>query len=191
MKSFYSVLYLSLLGALLWLSSCNNCETSVAQFQNDDTTWTVYEPGDSLLMVDQTDTVRVFLHARLNADPIPGDGFGPADACIEQYYTRRTSVMQHNARRFPALTIMAIRTPDSMRVSLIVAQRAELLIPDLNNTLPEPVTLERQTYQNVYEVINPESGENGVSRILFNREFGFLLVEYADGRSLTRIPNRR
>lgn len=188
MKSFYSVLSLSLFGALLWLSSCNTCETSVAQFLNDDTTWTVYNPGDTLLMVDHTDTVRVFVHSRLNADPIPGDGFGPTDACIEQYYTRRTSIMQHNARRFPALTVMAIRTPDSMRVSLIVAQRAELLIPDLENTLPEPVPLEGVTYQNVYEVLNPESGENGVSRILFNREFGFLQVEYADGRSLTRVP---
>jgi hypothetical protein len=187
MKSFYSVLSISLLGSLLWLSSCNTCETSVAQFQNDDTTWTVYQPNDSLLMVDHTDTVRVFLHTRLNSDLIPGDGFGPADACIEQYYTRRTSIMQHNARRFPALTVMAIRTPDTMRVSLIVAQRAELLIPDLNNTLPEPQTIGGQTYQNVYEVLNPESGPNGVSRILFNRDFGFLRIEYADGRSLTRV----
>lgn len=188
MKSFYPLISLSLFGALLWLSSCNTCETSVAQFQEEDTNWTVYEPGDSLLMVDHTDTVRVFLHTRLNADPIPGDGFGPTDACIEQYYTRRTSIMQHNTRRFPALTVMAIRTPDSMRVSLIVAQRAELLIPDLNNTLQEPQTIGGQTYQDVYEVLNPESGPNGVSRILFNREFGFLRVEYADGRSLTRIP---
>lgn len=191
MKSIYSGVYLSLLGALLWLSSCNTCETSVAQFLNDDATWTVYNPNDTLRMSDKfagTDTVRVFVHTRLNADPIPGDGFGPADACIEQYYTRRTSVMQHNARRLPALTVMAIRTPDSLRVSLIVAQRAELLIPDLNNTLPDPQILEGVTYQNVYEVLNPESGENGVSRILFNREFGFLRVDYANGRSLTRIP---
>ncbi|PKV76218.1 hypothetical protein [Pontibacter ramchanderi] len=188
MKSIRLVLYLSLFGASLWLASCNNCETSVAQFQNGDSSWTVYNSGDSLEMVDSRtpDTVRVFLNTRVNAEPIPGDGFGPADVCIEQYYTRRVSVMQHNNRRYPALTVVAVRMPDSIRVSLVVADRAELRIPDINTPDHATLAVGGITYRDVYDVTNPESSPTGVSRILFNREFGFLQVAYANGRTLTR-----
>ncbi|SIT85365.1 hypothetical protein [Pontibacter indicus] len=188
MKSIRLFLYLSLFGASLLLSSCNDCETTVAQFENDDSSWTVYNSGDSLLMVDSrtTDTTRVFRNTRINSDPIPGDGFGPADVCIEQYYTRRTSVMQHPQRRYPALTVVAVRTPDSIRVNLVVAGQADLPIPDINKPDYASLPVGEITYQDVYKVVNPDSGATGVSRILFNREFGFLQVAYANGRTLTR-----
>ncbi len=176
--------------SLLWLSSCNDCTTSVAQFENGDGDWTVYEARDTLLMVDDTDIVRVFVNTRINSDPVPGDGFGPADACIEQYYTRRTSVMQHAAspRLFPALTVVALKTPETIRINLVVAQRADLAIPDINTPQYAQLTLEEVTYQNVFEITNEDSGPDGVKLIQFNREFGFLHVEFSDGRTLTRIP---
>ena len=175
---------------LFWLSSCNDCTTSVAQFENGDSDWTVYESRDTLLMVDETDFVRVFVNTRVNSDPVPGDGFGPADACIEQYYTRRSSVMQHAAspRLFPALTVVALKTPETVRINLVVAQRDELPIPDINTPQHAQLILEDVTYQNVFDITNEESGPDGVSRILFNRDFGFLRVEFANGRTLTRIP---
>ena len=188
MKSIRIFLYLSLFGASLSLSSCNDCETTVAQFENGDSDWTVYNSGDTLRMVDSNtpDTVRVFLHTRINSDPIPGDGFGPADVCIEQYYTRRSSVMQHNIRRYPALTVVAVRMPDSIRVSLVVAGRAELRIPDTDKPDFASLPIGGITYQDVYKVVNPDSGTTGVSRILFNRQDGFLQVAYADQHTLTR-----
>ncbi|MCP2044756.1 hypothetical protein [Pontibacter sp. HSC-36F09] len=190
MKSIRLFLYLSLFGAFLWLSSCNDCETTVAQFENGDSSWTVYNAGDSLLMVDSRtpDTVRVFVNARINSDPIPGDGFGPADVCIEQYYTRRTSVMQHSDRRFPALTVLAVRMPDSIRVSLVVAGKAELPIQNTDTPDHASLAVGGITYQDVYDVVNPDSSATGVSRILFNREFGFLQVAYLNKRTLTRVP---
>ncbi|WP_230392041.1 hypothetical protein [Pontibacter sp. FD36] len=188
MKSIRLLLYLSLFGASLWLSSCNDCETKVAQFENGNSSWTVYNARDSLLMVDSNtpDTIRVFLNTRVNSDPIPGDGFGPADVCIEQYYTRRTSVMQHNNRRFPALTVVAVRMPDSIRVSLVVAGRAELRIPDVNTPDHATLPVGGVTYQDVFDLTNPDSTATGVRRILFNREFGFLQVAYFNGRTFTR-----
>ncbi|PVY41272.1 hypothetical protein [Pontibacter virosus] len=192
MKAIRLLLYLSLLGASLWLSSCNDCETTVAQFENGDSNWTVYNRDDSLLMVDSNtpDTVRVFLNTRINADPIPGDGFGPADVCIEQYYTRRTSVMQHSARRYPALTVVAVRMPDSIRVSLVVAGKTELRIPNIDTPDHATYQLESETYRDVYDVVNPDSSATGVSRILFNREFGFLQVAYLNKRTLTRTTRQ-
>lgn len=185
MKSYYTVLYLLLLGVL---SSCNDCETAVAQFQNGDATWTVYEPGDTLRMVDQSDTIRVFVHTLGTSEPIPGDGFGPGDACIEQYYTRRYSVMQHAGRRFPGLTVTATKTPDDVLVSLVVVNRAEVPIPDPDTPQLAQITLEGATYQDVFDLRLEPENDGGLSRILFNRAFGFLYVAYADGRTLTRLP---
>lgn len=193
MKSIRLFLYLSLFGASLWLSSCNDCETTVAQFENGDSSWTVYNSGDSLLMVDSRtpDSVRVFVNTRVNSDPIPGDGFGPADVCIEQYYTRRTSVMQHSDRRYPALTVVAVRMPDSIRVSLVVAGKAELPIPNTDTPNHASLPVGGITYQDVYDVVNPDSSASGVSRILFNREHGFLQVAYLNKRTLTRTTRKQ
>lgn len=187
MKSIRLFLYLSLFGASLWLSSCNDCETTVAQFENGDSSWTVYNSGDKIRMVDSNrpDTVRVFSNTRINSDPIPSEGFGPADVCIEQYYTRRTSVMQHNARRYPALTVVAVRMPDSIRVSLVVADRVELPIPDINRPDHASLPVGGVTYQDVFDIVNTDSSATGVSRILFNREHGFLQVAYLNKRTLT------
>ncbi|MBX0332508.1 hypothetical protein K3G39_04580 [Pontibacter sp. HSC-14F20] len=178
-------------GASFSLSSCNDCETTVAQFENGDSNWTVYNSGDTLEMVDNgttPDSIRVFVNTRVNSDPIPGDGFGPADVCIEQYYTRRTSVMQHSDRRFPALTVIAVRMPDSIRVSLVVAGKAELPIPNIDTPDHATYPLEGVIYSDVYDVVNPDSSATGVSRILFNREYGFLQVAYLNKRTLTRLP---
>lgn len=191
MKPLYSFLYLILCCATLGLSSCNNCESVVSQFENGDSTWTVYNQGDTLRMVDNTDTVRVFINSQVNSELIPADGFSLSDECIEQYYTRRTSIMQHasNPRRFPGLTVVALRTPETIRVNLVVVNRGDFPIPDINNPQLDELTLEGVTYRDVFDLTVEEPGTpSGLSRIQFNREFGFLHVEYADGRTLTRIP---
>jgi hypothetical protein len=192
-KAYSTIFSLAAAAFLLLFSSCNDCTTSVAQFENGDSDWTVYEARDTLLMVDRTNIVRVFVNTRVNSDPVPGDGFDVTDPCIEQYYTRRSSVMQHasSPRLFPALTVVALKTPETVRINLVVAQRADLPIPDINSPQHAQYTLEGVTYQNVFDIINEESGPDGVSRILFNRDFGFLRVEFADGRILTRIPPQR
>jgi hypothetical protein len=192
-KAYSAVFGLTVAVSLLLFSSCNDCTTSVARFGEDDSDWTVYEARDTLLMVDDTDIVRVFVSTRVNSDPVPGDGFDVTDPCIEQYYTRRSSVMQHAAspRLFPALTVVALKTPETVRINLVVAQRADLPIPDIDTPQHAEYTLEEVTYQNVYDITNEESGPDGVQRILFNRTYGFLRVEFADGRTLTRIPPQR
>lgn len=178
---------------LLGLGACNDCTTSVATFENGDSNWTVYNARDTLLMVDDTDIVRVFVNSRVNSDVVPGEGFDVTDACIEQYYTRRSSVMQHAAspRLFPALTVVALKSPETVFINLVVAQRADLPIPDINTPQHAQLTLEGVTYQNVFDINSDDSDSNDVKRILFNREFGFLHVEFTNGRTLTRIPPQR
>jgi hypothetical protein len=188
MKTVSTFLSLLLFCAMLLLGSCNNCETTVAQFENGESTWTVYNQRDTLLMVDNTDTVRVFLNSQVNSELIPGFGFATADACIAQYDTRRVSVMQHAAspRRFPGMSVVAIKSPDSIRVNLVVVNRGNFRIPDINTPQHAQKLIGGITYENVFELTNEEAEGNNVRRVLFNRAYGFLQVEFADERTLTR-----
>ena len=195
MKQIYTFTSLGLFAVLLFFSSCNDCNVSVAQFENGDSNWTVYKSRDTLRMVDENNTEFRFVNTRVTSDPVPGDGFSPADACIEQYYTRRASVMQesNNPKRLPGLTVVALKRPNDIQISLVTVNRGELRIPDINS--PNAATLEVNgfTYNNVFELVNNDSIPDGVRRILFNREYGFLQVEYFEGvtthgRILKRIP---
>jgi hypothetical protein len=187
MKPVYTFLYLLLGCSLLALSSCKDCSTSVAQFENGENTWTVYNSGAQLFMRDGTDTVR-FVNTRAISEPIPGEGFSLSDACIEQYYTRRVSTMQDPSGRLPGLSVVAIKQPDTIRVSLVVINRAEFLIPDINTPQLATQTINGNTYTNVFDLQDETAtAPTGVRRILFNREFGFLQVEYASGRVLSRL----
>lgn len=195
MKQIYTFTSLGLFAVLLFFSSCNDCNVSVAQFENGDSNWTVYKSRDTLRMVDENNSEFRFVNTRVTSDPVPGDGFSPADACIEQYYTRRASVMQesNNPKRLPGLTVVALKRPNDIQISLVTVNRGELRIPDINS--PNAATLEVNgfTYNNVFELVNNDSIPDGVRRILFNREYGFLQVEYFEGvtthgRILKRIP---
>ncbi|MDX5419735.1 MAG: hypothetical protein LPK09_11010 [Hymenobacteraceae bacterium] len=195
MKQIYTFTSLGLFAFLLFFSSCNDCNVSVAQFENGDSNWTVYKSRDTLRMVDENNSEFRFVNTRVTSDPVPGDGFSPADACIEQYYTRRASVMQesNNPKRLPGLTVVALKRPNDIQISLVTVNRGELRIPDINS--PNAATLEVNgfTYNNVFELVNNDSIPDGVRRILFNREYGFLQVEYFEGvtthgRILKRIP---
>lgn len=187
MKPVYTFLYLILGCGMLSLSSCKDCSTSVAQFENGENTWTVYNSGAQLFMRDGTDTIR-FVNTRAISEPIPGEGFSLADACIEQYYTRRVSTMQDPSARLPGLSVVAIKQPETIRVSLVVINRAELLIPDINTPQLAEQTINGVTYYDVFDLQDETAVEpNGVKRILFNRASGFLQVEYVSGRTLTRL----
>ncbi|WP_157578845.1 hypothetical protein [Pontibacter roseus] len=176
---------------LLLFSACNDCSTSVSQFENGDSTWTVYAAQDSLQMLAENDTVYTFVNVRTSSEPVPGEGFDVTDACIEQYDTRRVSVMQQadTPRRFPALTVIAQRRPNDIQVSLAVAGRGTLLIPDVNTPQHASLPVNGFTYTNVFDVAAADSTGSDVKRILFNREFGFLQVEFFRGRTLKRVAN--
>lgn len=196
MKLIYTYFSLGFLCSLLLLSSCNDCTTSVAQFENGDSDWVVYGTGDTLRMVDEQNNAFTFVNTRVSSDPVPGEGFAVSDACIEQYDTRRASVMQETSqpiRRLPGLTVIARRRPNDIQVSLVAVNRGELLIPDINTPQHAQLDINGFTYSNVYEVVNEAPAPDGLRRVLFNREYGFLQVEYAagettHGRVLRRIP---
>lgn len=189
MKTVYTCLYLLFFCSFLLLSACNDCTTTVTQFENGDGAWTVYNTGDTFDMVDKQDTtVYTFANTRVSSEPVPGEGFRPSDACIEQYDTRRVSVMQEPTRKIPGLSVVALRQPNTIRVNLVVINRADFQIPDINSPQHAQLPVNGRTYSSVFELINNESEPDGVKRILFNQEFGFLQVEYASGRILSRVP---
>ncbi|MBD1395570.1 hypothetical protein H9Q13_00190 [Pontibacter sp. JH31] len=195
MKQIFTTTTLVLFAILLFFSSCNDCSVSVAQFENGDSNWTVYNSGDTLHLVDEKNTVFRFVNTRITSDPVPGEGFSPTDACIEQYDTRRASVMQEttNPKRLPGLSVVALKKPSVIQVSLVVVNRGELPIPDLNTPQHASLQVNGFTYQNVFDLVSNDSIPDGVRRILFNREYGFLQVEYfrgvtTHGRVLKRVP---
>lgn len=195
MKQIYTFTSLGLFAVLLFFSSCNDCSVNVAQFENGDSDWTVYNTGDTLHLVDENNTEFRFVNTRITSDPVPGEGFSPADACIEQYDTRRASVMQEatNPKRLPGLTVVALKKPNDLQVSLVAVNRGELQIPDLNTPQYAELEVNGFSYRDVFESVNNDSIPDGVRRILFNREYGFLQVEYfqgetTHGRILKRVP---
>jgi hypothetical protein len=184
MKSLYTLLSVGLCAGVLSLSSCNDCTTSVVQFEESDNEWLVYSQQEELHMVDERDleqdTVFIFKNSTIKSEQVPGEGFGVADACIEQYDTRRASVMQEVSakKRLPGLSVVALKRPNDLQVSLVVINRGEFPIPDLNTPQYASLPINGVTYQNVFKIVNPDSSSNGVSRILFNKEYGFLKVVY-------------
>ncbi|MHC2990491.1 hypothetical protein OB13_02390 [Pontibacter sp. HJ8] len=184
-------------GTLL-LSSCNDCAPSViTPFQPEETSWTVYSQGATLKMADERDSVYTFTHTRLSSDPVPGEGFEVTDACIEQYDTRRASVMQESSttpkKKLPGLSVIALKRPNDLQVTLAVSNRANFQIPDINTPQHASLVVKGVTYTNVFSIINPDSSTQGVSRILFNKEFGFLRVVYYNdsvlkNKVLERVP---
>lgn len=188
MKPISTLLATALCCGTLFLSSCNDCSTSVTTpFEPEETTWTVYTNGAKLLMADELDSVYTFTHTQLSSVPVPGEGFEVSDACIEQYDTRRVSVMQESSapkKKLPGLSVIALKRPNDLQVTLAVSNRGNFQIPDINTPQHASLVVRGVTYTNVFSIINPDSSTQGVSRILFNREYGFLRVAYYNDKTL-------
>jgi hypothetical protein len=140
-------------------------------------------------MKDERDSVFTFTHTQLNSVPVPGEGFEVTDACIEQYDTRRASVMQETGtpkKKLPGLSVIALKRPKDLQVTLAVSNRANFQIPDINTPQHASLVVRGVTYTNVFSIINPDSSTQGVSRILFNREYGFLRVVYFNDKVLKK-----
>ena len=187
MKSLYTLLSAGLCLGALFLSSCNDCTTSVAQFDDADNEWLVYGTQEELQMVDERDlnqdTVFVFKNSSIKSEQMPGEGFDVTDACIEQYDTRRASVMQNSSGdELPGLTVVALKRPNDLQVSLVVINRGEFPIPDLNTPQYDSLVINGFTYRDVFQLAHPDSSSIGVSRVLFNKEYGFLKVVYHNDR---------
>ena len=126
----------------------------------------------------------LFVNTLLNAQQVPGEGFNVADDCIERYDMQAMSIIKNAQKNYPGLATYFLKRPDKFEVTLLVENQGEYTIDESQPTYPS-VEVNSTVYSNVFEVIKTDSSKaTNLKRLLFNKEFGFISVEYYDGRKL-------
>ncbi|RDV16214.1 hypothetical protein DXT99_05970 [Pontibacter diazotrophicus] len=179
-----------LLLATAVLTSCEKCgEVTLNQPTAADAEWLVYRQNDSIMFETNTGEPVVYTRSGIFAQEFPGEGFTATDECIGSFNVQIRTLMEDVAGVEPALSTRILRQPDNLQVELSVADHG---IWEINNEAPptfESHEINGRAYNNVYEVITNSTDDGGVRRILYNKEFGFLSIEFNDGRVLQQRPS--
>ncbi len=186
-----------LLFALPALTSCEKCgnvmlsEPSVA-----DSEWLVYKKNDTITF--KTETGSEFRYARtgIYAQNIPGEGFSAEDECIDQIDIQVRTVMEDVNNEQPFLSTRILSKPNDLVVGVSVGEKVndksvEIGVWEIDENSPDhdSLAVNQKMYYNVFELNPNDSKANGVRQILFNKGFGFLRVEFENGKLLERVPS--
>lgn len=172
-----------ILAAFLF-TSCKDCDTTVTQVADEEAEWLVYDRNDSVTFVNEKAEEVLFVNTVLNAQQVPGEGFNVSDDCIERYDMQAISIIQNPQKSYPGLATYFLKRSDSFEVTLLVENKGEYTIDESQPTYPS-VEVNNTLYSNVFEVINTDGSKaTNMKRLLFNKEFGFISVEYYDGKKL-------
>ncbi|WP_018478556.1 hypothetical protein [Pontibacter roseus] len=170
--------------ATLLFTSCKDCDTTVTQVTEDDTKWLVYDRGDTVRFVNENNETVRFTTSVLRADQVPGEGFNVTDNCIEQYDIQAVSIIEDTNKEYPRLATFFLKRPNTFDMALLVEEVGEYEINETQPTYPT-ATVNNNLYSEVFEVVRTDSSKTtNLKRILFNKEFGFLSVEYYNGKKL-------
>ncbi|MBD1395569.1 hypothetical protein H9Q13_00185 [Pontibacter sp. JH31] len=174
----------AIIGATLLFTSCKDCDTTVIQVADDEAEWLVYDRNDSVTFINEKAEEVLFVNTLLNAQQVPGEGFNVSDDCIERYDMQAMSIIQNTQRSYPGLATYFLKRPDTFEVILLVENQGEYTIDETQPTYPS-LDVNNTLYTNVFEVTNPDGSKaTNMKRLLFNKEFGFISVEYYDGKKL-------
>lgn len=174
--------------ATLLFTSCNDCDTTMTQVSQDEVRWLVYDRNDSVAFVNEEGKTIKFYHTALRAEQVPGEGYSITDKCIEQVDMQASSTIEEKAKKYPGLGTYILKRPDKFEVVLIVEGRGEFKLANLEQPTYPSLEVNNKEYSDVFEVVKTDdSKETNVKRLLFNKEFGYLSVEYFDGRKLERM----
>jgi hypothetical protein len=177
----------SVLFGSLFLYSCETCDNPTVTVPTDeDNEWLVYDylkyykpefenENDSL--------IKSFKFQGFLSQNTPGEGSSLSDDCIENLDTQVFAQVADTTKRYPSLFTYILKRPDSLEVRVAVENRGDWVI-DKDNPTYETLEVNGYDYLNVYEVKPDSVKANSVKKILFNKEFGFLLVDFYDGRQL-------
>ncbi|MBC5994329.1 hypothetical protein [Pontibacter cellulosilyticus] len=182
-----------LLGAALF-TSCESCETAtITPITEEDKTWLAYiQPlpadakPDTIRFVNEKNEDFKFIRTQLHSTQIPGDGYSYDDKCIEQINTQASAVIQDITRKMPGLATYILRKPNELQVKLLVENLGTYEIQEQNPTYPS-ITIDGVVYEDVFEQDvpgNDTDNKGKVKKIYFNKEHGFIRVEFYGGKLL-------
>ena len=179
--------------ATLLFTSCKDCDTTTTQFDEKDVEWLVYERGDSIRFLNEVGDTVTYTNTALTAEQVPGTGYNLSDNCIGHFDVQAYSVMQDVARnntgttKNPGIMTFFLKRENSFDVSLAVDQRGEFKLNLAQPTYPS-VEVNDVLYTDVYEVMNnDDSKDTNVKRVLYNKQHGFLSLEFYNNKKLELI----
>lgn len=188
MKLSLSSFFLLLLATVM-LSSCEKCGNVTRSSPTAaDAEWLPYRENDEIRFITELNDTVVYNRSGIFAQEFPGEGFSATDECIDKVNVQIRSVIGDTSDNRPSLITRILRKPDDLQVELGVA---DMGIWEVNDQEPpiESLQVNGKAYNNVYEVRTNSTQEDGVRRILYNKEFGFLRVEFNDGKFLQLVSS--
>ena len=182
-----------LLGAALF-TSCETCDTaSITPVTDEDKSWLAYTQPlpadgkpDTIRFINDTNAIFKFVRTQLHSAQVPGDGYSYNDKCIDQIDTQASAVIQDVTRKMPGLATYILRKPNDLQVKILVENLGTYEIDEQNPTHPS-ITIDGEVYQDVFEENvpgNDTDNKGKVKKILFNKEHGFIRVEFYGGKFL-------
>lgn len=180
--------FFALLFATAVLTSCEKCgDISVTKPTPEDAAWLVYKREDSITFVTTAGSNVLYTRSGIFANKFPGEGYTATDECIEKVDIELRTVMEDVKDMQPALSTRIFTKPGDLLVEIGVAGQG---VWELNEEQPtyEAETVNGKIYNNVHEVLTNSTKAGDVNKILFNKEFGFLSLEFNGGEILKRKP---
>ncbi|WP_244554627.1 hypothetical protein [Pontibacter indicus] len=182
--------------ATLLFTSCKDCDTTTTQFDEKDVEWLVYDRGDTVRFLNEAGDTVAYTNTALIAEQVPGEGYNVSDNCIGHFDVQAYSVMQDVARNSsgtnsnPGIMTFFLKRENSLEVSLAVDQRGEYKLNLAQPAYPS-VEVNGVLYNDVYEVSRSDASKvTNVKRILFNKQHGFLSLEFHNDKKLELIPKQ-
>lgn len=179
--------------ATLLFTSCKDCDTTTTQFDEKDVEWLVYDRGDTVRFLNEVGDTVAYTNTALIAEQVPGEGYNVSDNCIGHFDIQAYSVMEDVARnststdKNPGIMTYFLKRENSLEVALAVDKRGEYKLNLAQPTYPS-VEVNGVLYNDVYEVINNDASKvTNVKRILYNKQRGFLSVEFYNDKKLELI----
>lgn len=174
--------------ATFLFTSCKECDVTTTQLDESDVEWLVYDRPDSIQFLTEAGDTVLYTNSLIRAEQIPGEGYNASDNCIGHFDVQAVSVMEDVDRVSPSIAVFFLKRENLFEVSILVAERGDY---KLNLATPnyDVYELNGEVYTNVYEIVNNDaSNEKNVRRILFNKAYGFLSMEFHNNKKLELIP---
>ena len=187
MKNIFTSVICLFLGASI-LSSCETCEPAVVtQVTQEDIEWLVYKKNDSVIFSDEAGKKVKYIATHAVSQTVLAEDSDPDDTCFEKLDIETLLVLQDTTNTLPDLGVYIFKTPAKLDVSPAV-ENSEGKVLDLDNPTHETKEIGGMTYYDVYEIDLIQSKPYSAKKIMFNKDFGYLYIEFYDGKVFTRRP---
>lgn len=174
----------ALLFLAMLLSSCDKCGTpAVTPLEPGDEAWLPYELGSTFRFVNETDTVVPYTCTSAATTYVPAEGYSVNDKCIDKQNAEASRIIQDTKDQYPPMGMFILRSPSSFTVQVAVESHGSWRLEAHNYTYPV-LQVNGTTYNNVFEVEPDSTKPSDLKRLLYNKEAGFISIEYYDGRLL-------